>query len=132
MAKVKDDLQSQVEYYAGLPYAIAIEKEDNGDGAYYVARCIELPDLLMTGDTPAEAVNELEAVKREWIEEYLELGNKMPVPLNLRKYSGKVILRMAPSLHKQLIKMSELEGVSLNQYMVTALSRVAGSNEVSK
>ena len=84
----------------------------------------------MTGETPEEAITELESVKRDRIEEYLKLGNKMPVPLNLRKYSGKVILRMAPSLHRQLVKLAELEGVSFNQYMNTALSRAAGHDEV--
>ena len=79
-----NSLQTQVDYYADLPYTMYIEKEDDGRGVYYVARIIELPDLFMTGATPDEAIEELESVKREWIELYLKLGNKMPKPLRSR------------------------------------------------
>lgn len=126
----KTSLKQQVEYYANLPYTITLEKEDDGHGVYYVARVVEVPDLLMTGETPEEAVAELESEKREWIEEYLKLGNKMPRPLKSRKYSGKVILRMPPSLHEDLVKIAELEGISFNQYMVSALSRTVGKDQL--
>jgi predicted HicB family RNase H-like nuclease len=125
----KEDLQKQVEHYASLPYTVTINKEDDGHGVYYVARVIELPHLIMTGATPSEALEELESVKKEWIEEYLKLGNRMPMPLKHRKYSGKIILRMPPSLHENLVKIAELEGVSFNQYMVSALSKSAGKDE---
>jgi len=85
MANQIDTMRDRVEYYANLPYTITVEKEDDCRGAYYTARVIELPDLLMTGATPGEAIAELESAKREWIEEYLKLGNKMPKPLKSRK-----------------------------------------------
>ena len=124
-----DNLKQQVEAYAGLPYTITITQDDDGHGIYYTARILELPGLIMTGDSPEEAFNELESVKREWIETYIKLGNKMPLPLKQRKYSGKVILRMPPSLHENLVKIAKLEGVSFNQYMVSALSKSAGRAE---
>jgi len=130
MKTKKRSLKQQVEYYADLPYTVTVEKEDGVNGAYYVARIIELPDLLMTGETPADAVAELEAVKREWIEEYLRLGNRMPEPLKSRKYSGKVVLRMPASLHETLVKIAELEKVSFNQFMVSVLSESAGLKKV--
>ena len=125
---VNKDLKNQVEYYANLPYTYVIEKRDD-QGTYYVARIVELPDLFMVGDTLAEAVAELESVKEEWIQTYLELGNKMPQPLKLRKYKGNYLLRMQPSLHEDLALHADLEGVSINQYMVTALSRTVGREE---
>ena len=126
------NLKNQVECYASLPYTVTIDRDDDGRGVYYTARFIELPHLLMTGATPAEALEELESVKKEWMEEYLKLGNKMPLPLKHRKYSGKIILRMPPSLHENLVKMAELEGVSFNQYMVSALSMSVGKDEAVK
>lgn len=83
----------------------------------------------MTGATPSEALEELESVKKECIEEYLKLGNKMSLPLKHRKYSGEIMLRMPPSLHENLVKIAELEGVSLNQYMVSALSKSVGRDK---
>jgi antitoxin HicB len=130
MVKKLDDLQNKVKYYCGLPYNITIEKEDDGHGVYYVARLIELPGLIMTGETPEEALAELEAEKPEFIELYLKLGNKMPEPLSTHKYSGSIVLRIPSSLHETLAKISQMEGVSLNQYMVSALSRAIGRDEV--
>lgn len=127
---MKKDIQSQVNYYAELPYQIAIEKWDDGDGPYYVARVLELQGCMIHGDTPEEALHEIEEVKRDWIKTNLMLGNKMPKPLRTRKYSGKVILRMPPSLHEVLVKIAELDGVSFNKYMVSALSRHAGRDEI--
>ncbi len=75
------NIKSLVEYYVSLPYTTTIEKSSGPRGDYYVARIIELPDLLMTGDTPEEALKELEDEKPEYIELYLRLGNRMPEPL---------------------------------------------------
>jgi predicted HicB family RNase H-like nuclease len=43
-----------------------------------------------------------------------------------RTYSGKVNLRMPRSLHRDLARRAEEEGVSLNQFMVVALARAVG------
>lgn len=115
------DLKEQVDYYSSLPYTIYIEKR-NDQGVYYVAGYIELPDLFFTGNTPEEALGELEGIKREWIESQLKLGNKMPEPLKTENYSGNLRIRLPKSLHKRLALLAELEGVSLNQLMVSLLS----------
>jgi predicted RNase H-like HicB family nuclease len=127
----KKDIDSEVKYYSELPYTTVVERSDD-QGVYYVARVLELEGLMMTGDTPEEAVAELESVKPEWIRTHLELGNKMPKPLKSRKYSGHYRIRMEPSLHETLSKLAVHEGVSLNQYMVTKLAQAAGRDEVGK
>jgi antitoxin HicB len=43
-----------------------------------------------------------------------------------RTYSGKVNLRMPKSLHRDLARRAEEEGVSLNQFMVVTLARAVG------
>ena len=130
MDSTNKDLQKRLEYYANLSYTITVVQRDDGHGIYYLARVIELPGLMMTGDSAAEAIANLESVKREWMGTYLKLGNKMSEPLHHRRYSGKVVLRMPPSLHETLTTVAEIEGVSLNQYMVSTLSRSAGRDEV--
>ena len=122
------ELEKKVEYYTNLPYTIAVERRDD-QGTYYVARYIELPHFIMTGDTPEDAVKELEDEKRDWFEFNIEKGNKIPLPLKSRKYSGKIVLRMSPRLHEHLIELSELQGTSLNNYMVKALSRASDYGE---
>jgi len=130
MKKIVNVTQKEVETYANLPYTVRVEPQDDGNGIYYVARVVELPTLIMTGETREEALKDLEAVKKEWIQTYMELGNKMPIPLVSRKFSGKIIVRMPPTLHEILTKLAENEGVSFNQYMVSSLARCAGQDEI--
>lgn len=42
---------------------------------------------------------------------------------SLEAYSGKLVLRIPRSLHKALKEAADVEGVSLNQYMLYKLSR---------
>jgi antitoxin HicB len=117
--------KKDVEYYDKLPYNIILETWDDGNGPYYVARVAELPHCMIHGDTPQEAISEIETVKREWIESNLKRGNKIPEPV-ARKYSGQISLRIPPSLHRLLINASKVQDVSLNQYMTMALANFVG------
>lgn len=42
---------------------------------------------------------------------------------SLEDYSGRLVLRIPRSLHKLLKEEADIEGVSLNQYMLYKLSR---------
>ncbi|MDK2411268.1 type II toxin-antitoxin system HicB family antitoxin [Aphanizomenon sp. PH219] len=42
---------------------------------------------------------------------------------------SQLTLRLPETLHQQLIRLAETEGVSLNQYIVYALTRQAVSTE---
>jgi predicted RNase H-like HicB family nuclease len=119
------EIEKDVEYYSKLPYSIIIEKWDDGEGPYYLARVAELPHCMIHGNTPEEAVSEIEEVKRDWIKSNLERGFKIPEPTQ-HKNSGQIRLRIPPSLHKVLSDRAMVEGVSLNQYMNTALAQAVG------
>ncbi len=41
----------------------------------------------------------------------------------LEEYSGRLVLRIPRSLHKQLKEAAQMEGVSLNQYMLYKLAK---------
>src|SRR3712207_8363332 len=41
-------------------------------------------------------------------------------------HSGKLTVRMPPSLHRRLAEQADAEGVSINQWMVTLLAAGAG------
>ena len=125
MVTAKIDIEKQIEYYMNLPYTMTVKYRPE-QGGYYVAGYIELPDLTMTGDTPEEAVRELLNERQDWFRTCLELGVKIPLPVETPKYSGEIRVRMPPSLHKTLAQRAASEGVSLNQYMVTGLARAVG------
>ena len=122
------DIKKQVERYMSLPYTMTVKYRPE-QGGYYVAGYTELPDLNMTGVTPEEAVKELLIEKPDWFEECLKLGINIPLPVEPQKYSGKIVVRIPPSMHESLIKLSELEGISLNQFMLMSLARAVGYPE---
>lgn len=119
------NIEKDLEYYAKLPYNIILEMWDDGEGPYWVARIVELPHCLIHGDTPEEAVAEIEEVKRDWIKSNLERGLKIPEPIPHR-YSGQIRLRIPPSLHRLLSDRAAVEEISLNQYMTAVLASSVG------
>jgi hypothetical protein len=61
--------------------------------------------------------------KERWIAAALEEGWELPEEVfDLSEYSGKFTIRMPKSLHRRLVLMAYLEGVSLNQYVLYLLS----------
>lgn len=122
--KIKN-IEKELEYYSKLPYTIILEVWDDGNGEYYVARVAELPHCIIHGDTPQEAIAEIEEVKLDWIKSNLERGLRIPEPIS-HKHSGQIRLRIPPSLHKVLADRANIEGISLNQYMTAALASSVG------
>ena len=59
----------------------------------------------------------------DWIETTLLNGERVPTP---EGFSGKFTVRIPPSLHKDLIKKVTKEGVSINQFITTAIARAVG------
>ena len=129
---IKGNIEKELEHYAKLPYTVIVEQWDDGEGPYWVARIAELPHCLIHADTPEEAIREIQEVKMDWIRSNLERGLRIPEP-RPRKYSGQIRLRISPSLHKLLAYRAETEGLSLNQYMATALATSVGvSTELTR
>ena len=125
---IKGNMEKELEHYTKLPYTVIVEQWDDGEGAYWVARIAELPHCLIHADTPEEAIREIQEVKMDWIRSNLERGLRIPEP-RPRKYSGQIRLRISPSLHKLLTYRAETEGLSLNQYMATALATSVGMSK---
>jgi len=126
----KGNIEKRLEYYEKLPYTVIVEQWDDGKGPYWVARIAELPHCLIHADTPEEVIKEIQEVKMDWIKSNLKRGLSIPEP-RPRKYSGQIRLRISPSLHKLLTYRAETEGMSLNQYMATALATSVGITKES-
>jgi len=127
---IKVNIEKELEHYARLPYTVIVEQWDDGEGPYWVARIAELPHCLIHADTPEEVIREIQEVKMDWIRSNLERGLHIPEP-RPRKYSGQIRLRISPSLHRLLTYRAETEGMSLNQYMATALATSVGITKES-
>jgi predicted HicB family RNase H-like nuclease len=125
---MQKDIKAKVDYYMKLPYTMTVQYQDE-QGGYYVAGYQELPDLTMTGATPEEAIKELLLEAPEWFELNIKSGYKIPLPSRHPKYSGRINFRMPKYLHETVAVIAEREGVSLNQYLLTAVAKAAGADE---
>jgi predicted HicB family RNase H-like nuclease len=71
------------------------------------------------------SVNELKARFKEAVEDYLELCRKVGKDLT-RSYKGTFNVRVPPELHKQAVRKSVSEGISLNRLVRRALEKEIG------
>jgi antitoxin HicB len=113
-------MSKSVEYYMNLPYKIELQRDP--EGGWFV-QVKELPGCMSQGETPEEAIAMIQDAMRGWIEVSLEDGDPIPEPRPLDDYSGKFVVRVPKSLHRDLVDAAEREGVSLNQYINVALAQ---------
>lgn len=118
--------EKNVEYYMHLPYTFEIIREDEET---WFAAVKELTGCMTEADSPEEAVTMLQDAMLGWLEVSLEDGAEIPEPQPEPDYSGRFNLRVPRSLHRDLALAAEREGVSLNQYVVSELSRAVGRGE---
>jgi predicted RNase H-like HicB family nuclease len=115
--------------YLRKPYARRLTPNEHGG---YIGTIQEFPGLVAEGETAESSIAALEDAARAWIEAALVSGHKIPEPVALAGYSGKVALRMPRGLHKRAAEMASSEGCSLNQLLVTAVSYYVGGRELSR
>ena len=115
------------EEYLELPYRISLVPDRDDEGrAGWVAEIDELPGCLSQGATPEEAVSRVQEAMLDWIGATLEDGKEIPEPGEAAAYSGRFLLRIPRSLHAELAREAEREGVSLNQFVTAALAAAVG------
>jgi antitoxin HicB len=95
------------------------------DGSWFVG-IKELPGCISQGDTPAEAVEMIHDAMRAWIEVALEDGMPVPEPQADEDYSGRFMVRVPRSLHRQLVQTADRQEVSLNAYCIAVLAQASG------
>lgn len=96
----------------------------------FLAEAPELPGCLTAGATEAEALANLNEAMAAWLESALLDGVPVPEPAagDGRRYSGRMLVRMPRSLHRQLVARAEAEGVSANQMAVAILAQAVGKS----
>ncbi|MFA5480363.1 MAG: type II toxin-antitoxin system HicB family antitoxin [Candidatus Muiribacteriota bacterium] len=109
-----------LDFYLNLPYTIELIPDDN----IFFVKIKELEGCISQGDTIEEAYEMIKDAKRLWLQVALEEGTDIPFPESMKKnnFSGKILLRVSKSLHRELYFNSKKEGVSLNQYLNNLIS----------
>lgn len=116
-------------------YTISIYKEIVEGESLFIAKIAELPDITEYADSYEEArILALDSIETGY-KLCRENGIRFPEPLihsdSSELASGRVTLRMPKTLHARLIREAEKEEVSLNQYLVSALSVSYGESHNS-
>jgi predicted HicB family RNase H-like nuclease len=116
-------------------YRIELTRSDKPGGGW-TARVGELPGCEAHAATPDEAVRAVEAAAESWIADAVANGREVPKPRSAASHSGRLMLRMPPSLHAELTRAAQLEEASLNQFITGVLAsavewRSAGAHQAA-
>jgi predicted RNase H-like HicB family nuclease len=115
--------------YLQQPYArIVIPTEPSG----FHAEILEFPGCFAQGDTPEEAYANLEKAAESWIEACLSQGQEVPEASSSLTFSGRIVLRLPRGIHRQASRMAERDQISLNTYLVSAVSARVGAEDFYK
>jgi predicted RNase H-like HicB family nuclease len=114
----------EVRDHLSRPYARVVVPDPSGG---FAARILEFPGCFAEGDTLGQAYENLESAAAAWIEASLESDQPIPPPAEEQTYSGRLLLRMPKSLHRQAAEVAGRDGTSLNQFVVTAVAARVGA-----
>lgn len=121
-------IADQVAELLKRPYTRITTRDPEGTFSAYV---LELPGVFSGGATEAEAASNLTEAMELWLEAALEEGYEIPEPLPAREYSGNIRLRLPQSLHQTAAIRAQIDGVSMNQLFVVAISTYLGERRAS-
>ena len=76
------------------------------------------------GDTMEEAVTMAGEAIKGYLATLKKEGLPIPPPLSERKFSGKIPLRIDPTLHRDLVVKAAIEGTSVNKYIEQRLKKL--------
>ena len=107
-------------------YSVRLGPLDEEEGGGWLAEVPDLPGCISDGDTPEEAVKNVEDALRSWIATANEFGDPIPEPGSGTRHNGKWVMRVSKSLHMRLALRARAEGVSLNAFAAQLLAEGIG------
>jgi predicted RNase H-like HicB family nuclease len=90
--RLKNELnKSKAEHFIKLPYSRVLIPDETGG---YFAKILEFPGCYSEGETPNEAIANLEEAAIGWLETVIDMGQEIPKVIELEKYDkdGNLIL----------------------------------------
>jgi len=115
-----------VEHYLNLSYEIEVQKAEEGG---FVVSIPVLPGCITQVEQWGEAEDAVEEVRKGWIQAAYEDGVEIPLPKSEKEYSGKFVLRIPRSMHRNLDRRAEEEEISLNTLVVSLISQSLGRRD---
>jgi predicted HicB family RNase H-like nuclease len=88
----------------------------------YVAMCTEFPSLSHLAATRTDAFLGIEQLVADVVSDMQARGEKPPVAFAGQSFSGKLLVRVPPDLHRRLAIEAAEAGISVNRYVNFKLS----------
>lgn len=117
------EVQAEINRRLSMPYSYELIPE--GDGTWFI-RIVEFPGCMSVGNDVEDAMRMIRDAAQGWLEVGIEDGDPIPEPVSIGDFSGRFLTRIPPSLHRDLVRRADREGVSLNLFVATALARALG------
>ena len=99
-------------------YRITWSEEDQE----YVGLCLEFPLLSWLAPQPEDAFAGIRRAVADALQDMASAGEAAPQPLATRPYSGRILLRVPPEIHRELATQAAEVGLSLNRLLNARLS----------
>ena len=100
-------------------YRVTWSEEDQE----YVGLCTEFPSLSWLAETQELALNGIRQLVANVISDMKKSNEMIPIPISIRKYSGKFMVRIPPEVHRKLAEIAAEEGVSINRLVSARLAK---------
>lgn len=112
-------------------YTISIRKENHDGDILYVGRVAEFPNISSFEDSFEEAralvIDAIQTLKK--IADETQTDFPFPYSIQSDEFSGRVTLRLPKTLHAKVSRKADQEGISVNQYLVTAVATYVGETD---
>lgn len=119
-------MKKDINYYMALDYSVEIRKLRKEEGGGYLASIPQLGSKAFCADgrTINKALEGLKQVKRLLFSDYLDRGVPIPEPEAETEslFSGKFVIRIPVTLHRELVETTRKQNISLNQLILHLLS----------
>jgi antitoxin HicB len=115
-----------IDGYMRLPYRMDVYYDDD----YWAAEFPELPGLVAGHENWDGLLAAIEDAKKTYFEAAMETGRPIPEPApRADEYSGRALIRLPKSLHRDLTLRAQREGMSFNSLVLTVLAKELGRRE---
>src|SRR5258708_34752756 len=120
------DTTTRVAEYMQRPYLMEVVRDED----YWAATFPELPGLVATADTWDELAQKITDAKESYFEAALEAGLPIAEPgESSEPASGRLLLRLPKTLHRQASRAAARDGGSVNTFLVAAIAKELGRRE---
>ena len=85
--------------------------------------CTEFPSLSWLAETQELTLTGIRQLVANVIADMKNNNEEIPIPISIKKYSGKFMVRIPPEVHRKIAEIAAEEGVSINRLVSARLAK---------